>query len=1621
MSKPQRIGSVLVSFGLLTVLILILGLSVSGTFRASAQVMKVAPPGATAKEPEESTTGMTLEVSNRYKNVLREVEKFIRENEKTTDPKAWEEPLERLQEMLSQPQDQLAEVRSTGTKQRAISFVSIRDRANQLLASLPPHARKIYESSDFGKKAANELKEAKLRGDPARVAKVAQEYLYTEAGVEALIVRATYHLSSDEPKMAALCFDNLLRRVSADQVNDWTLTKMAIAYYRDGRKDDGDRVWGLIEARADRQGGIRIGKDLVALDKVEQVLKGFAPDVRAALADYPYFRGGPGRTEQGLGGAPFLEGTWNVPTLSNKADVKNWTETAINTAVTNLENRGQPPLHAFFPVAVGKYLLYRTYDGVFAANLKKEGKAEWWHLTEGGVQQLMHEPTKRQFLQSWSQQYQQTGMFGAMFENSVIGTLSTDGTRAFFIDDLVLPPPNINNMMWMGNPGMQQQFGPLTEAVNRNTLKCVNLETGKLHWELGGKFDAGEFKDTFFLGAPLVLGGKLYLLNEKNSEARLVCLEPKDTHDKPVPPEVVWVQSLGTAQDKAQYDYHRRTHAVHIAYSEGILVVPTNAGAVYGIDLMDHSYKWVYPYREPGDAGAGGGAMPFKGGRFRGQPMPIVNPSSDWKASAPAVIDGKVVFTAPDSDALHCIDLRTGTPVWKTGRASDDLYFAGSFAGKALVVGKNYVRGIRLDNGQSAGKIDINGSACGQGAASENVYYLPVTKVGPAKQSGVLGIDMERFVAKPLNPSRKGEAPGNLIFYDGQVFSQTLKQVTAFPQVQYKLRMIAERIKNNPKDPVGLVELGELSLDKGDLKSAYDALHTAMENSPPVELLPKAKLKLYETLSEMLQRDFNGTEKLLDEYKALCVGAENPEERQRRTGEYLCLVGKGREDQGKLLEAFDAYMQFGALAGNKERIGSRDEQSTKARPDVWARGRIAAMLTKAKPDQRKPLEDKIATEWKTISDTKGNDVNALRHFVNLFGSAFPAGKQARLQLAERLIADSKDIHADELREAQLHLLFLANDTTEPQLAGQAVDALARLMLRKGLVDHAAFYYRKLGTEFPKVVIREEKTGAELYSEIATDPRFLPYLEDPRQSWNGKFKTNETFGNFEMRPTFALEGTGELLPFFQRHRFSVDVNSAMLRVVNQQTNQEVWKSTQLPSLQYLNLLQNAGQQAPRTTYTALGHIAVINLGHMVYGIDPVDQKKLWEFNLYDPEHNPANPNQANPMQVAPDGNGHLVLLYNDNYKHILGQTGVVSPGYVCLQTRFGLYALDPAKGSVLWTKSDITGQAVLIGDDRHIYAVEIDDHGQPTSCQAIRVEDGVSVPVADFAAAYKNRLRIIGHTILAQEKLAENKVGLRLYDISTGKDVWSQEFPAGSHVLQGEDSVAAGAVSPDGQVSLLDLKTGKPLFKTSVSKADVDKLQNAHLLSDRDTYYLLLNKPNDGKLVQGVWTNIYHGMQSLPLNGTVHAFEADSGKLRWRIEVANQQIVLEQFKDLPMLLFTARVNKFQNVGAGGFGVQQQVAAVLAIHKQTGKRLYDKELPSNGQTFHMITADQKAGAVEMISFQFKIRFALENPNGEPMGNAQPAPGGDTGLAKEVEQVAQPVAQPVRVRPVLKVIRD
>ena len=615
-----------------------------------------------------------------------------------------------------------------------------------------------------------------------------------------------------------------------------------------------------------------------------------------------------------------------------------------------------------------------------------------------------------------------------------------------------MPQPNVNNGMGFpgGIPNPSGLGQDLENAVAHNRLYALSLSrSGALSWALG-EDEKDPLRDHYFLGPPLPLAGKLYVLADKQQEIRLICLDPntRDPGTTYTKPTILSTQTLGMTQEKMQDDPLRRTWAAHLAYGEGILVCPTNAGAVFGVNLLENSLVWAYPYRDKSDAAAQPGMVNGRLGRqwppagFQigpdGQLHPILNTQNNqWKVTAPVISDGKVVFTAPDARSVHCINLRDGSPVWKRPKLDDDLYLGNVYNGKVLIVGKKNVRALSLSTGETLWTLET-GLPSGQGIGSDNVYYLPLSQAAKSKEAANCrhrhGPGQDRLQQQGSASERRRARQPALRRGQGhlrhRLGSKDEGEVVAYPQLKVKIAEMDDRIAKNPNDPNALTERGELRLDKGDLSGAIDDLSTALKNNPAKELRDKARAKLYDTLTVYIADHFDDAEKYLEDYEELCKidldGVPNSErgkleaEQRRRRSTYLWLVGKGREEQGRLVEAFEKYQQFAKEAGKQsELVPAVDDRQVKAAPDVWSRGRILAMMNNAKPENRLPLEKLIADKWSKLRQT--NDLKELRAFVRMFGAVSDAGKEARLELVERLMEQKDSGEEHPLLEAELEL------------------------------------------------------------------------------------------------------------------------------------------------------------------------------------------------------------------------------------------------------------------------------------------------------------------------------------------------------------------------------------------------------------------------------------------------------------------------------------------------------------------------------------------------------------------------------------------------------------------------
>jgi len=1632
-----------------TVAALLLGVLAPLTV-APAQLPPVQVPGLVPaeSEPKRTENGLfTIPEQRDAREQLRAVMDYLG---RTNTP--WDVVTGTAQRLLDAKSDSFYRVKDAKGENTG-AVVSVKSKVNQLLADLPKEGRQFYEQ-EFGPQATELLKKAVEKGyDRPTLNDLSQRLFQTKAGGQATLLLAGIDLEAGQYAEAAYGFQRLLDRPdAADLLTPRVLLKAAVAFRRSGDARQGESVaklWARLEKGFPRE-GLAVGRKNYTLDELKAELDRPADFGGGRATDrFVSMRfGNASHTGTGDGGTPFLDPLFTKPLLLRRDGASregaNWVAENLDGAFKRADpSKREVSLPGFFPVTTNGTIVYRGYDGVYAVasqeglvwqgKRRAAGELLWIAEADGGAQSIMGADDSA-VPKAWWRDHWAVRNPGVLFENALLGSLSHDGRLAYYVDDLAVPPPppmaNPNGGGGIPGQGQPQVVASGTKRgamQNYNKLVAVSLDTGKLVWTLGGpegvplKDDEEEktadtqllTENSFFLGPPLAVNGRLYVLYERKSQVKLACLDPARVVVAPAAPgsaalnrypELLWTQTLGDASTSLRVDTVRRVQPSYLAFADGVLVCPTNCGVVVGVDVSARRLLWARyygkssdPKAQPGAGGPGGMVRPNFNGGFP-QPKPIA--TDRWRAAAPIVAAGKVLVSAYDTDLLQCLDLRTGEELWRTDREQDDLYVGGVTGDRVLVVAKRSVRAYKLSGGDKGAKEVAwkklgTGATCGHGVLGrDGLFYLPMIGDADKRDSTepqVWAIDSADGAVKSRTAFRRkietGVDPrhvlGNLLFQDGQLFSQSAVELTSFPLIELKRREMAERLKANPNDPEGLFARGELALDGGDLRDAIASFKAAETFQPSEALRKRLRQKFYVAYTELLRNKFADGEPYLAEYAALCelpLDAEDPAERQRLLDEqlrrkalYLTILGRGREGQGRLGDAFDAYRAFASLGDNKQLVAIADEPNALTRPDVWARGRIDAMTRAAKdPAARKPLDDRVAKEWAELK--AANDLPRLRDFVRVFGAFTEAGSEAQLLLADRLLATNAE---DDQREAQSLLMQLWAAADTPSVAARAVDRLAALLRKRGMPEDAVGLAAQLGGRFADVVVRDGKTGAELYGELVTDKRALPHLDPGRVPPMGAYKVETAVAAARQSVAgFSLRPTGELFPLYRRFQIGLEQGGDgawLVRVTDRTTGEERCK---FPGLNPFSMAAaNTGRfdaQQPNFSNSKFaqvsGQLVLLTLGQYAYCFDLAEKRELWRHNLLGKALPPENP------QFTVEGDGDVVFQYSDGWQFRLARSAVLQQSYVALVTRDGLKALDPATGQELWVRTNLSPKAQIFGDGRHVFVVS------GGTVKVLRALDGTEVEgVPDFAAKVgkPGATTFLGRMVLGTE-YKDSTRSFSLYDPLSGKDVWRREFPGRPAVLRTADPEVAGVLNATGKFEAFDVRTGKTVATGQVDPGlVVGSVTNAAgsmlateplLLLDADRAYLVLSRPRDANNQN----RYYYGQQqallrTLPVNGALYAFDRRTGARLWSNADAmlNQSVVLDRFEELPVLVAAAPVidNATRNAQY----------RVVALDKRTGRLVHNYAYPHNGSEFANATRDAKGG-VEFSRFNDGLRLRV-----------------------------------------------
>lgn len=851
-------------------------------------------------------------------------------------------------------------------------------RIRILLGGLPDSALETYELQ-YGPLARKQMDQAALDRDWNKVSEVRRRFFHTFAGYDASVILSQRAMLLGHPLEAGLYLTDLFASDRAiAYLGDSVVVMYALASVASGQDLP---ATGVIERFERRPLQVTVMGENQQFASWEQLLEWaknqFVPSgsdeqrglPTAEIAGRPseafmMFGGDPSRNRIEGGQLPLSNERWRLSTTANPLQ-----ERTLRENVDELRTSGKLPPPSWVPLRVGDQLLMRTTERLVGVD-HQTGKRVWTYPWQLGVDELEEEVVSP--LNGMRQPLKRPSLVPQRVWNDMpYGQITSDGKQVYLLDELGQVESLMTNAMLMtrGVPRVQNPS---------NTLVALELATeGKLMWRLGnGGEESHPLANAFFLGPPLPVDGRLYVMAEISGDINLCCLDPRNG-------DQLWRQQLVTVESGGvQSDPIRRVAGAVPTYHEGVLICPTGDGAVVAIDLVDRMFRWGAKVER--------NAEMYRSINGTGRSLDSAKLMQRWHNGA-AIAQGATVLVTPvESDRLYGLDLLTGTRLFPEKNRVQMLYLAGIRNGNFLVVGTHQIRAFDLESGDmvwttSRDLVSVGQQISGLGVFGAYDYFVPTTTNEIIQLSLSDGtVRQRRETQYPL---------GNLISAAGQLVSQgptslavAFGQATLEPEVE-------RRLTKDPDDFDAIVRKSEILIQEGDLGSALEFLQRARQMRPDND---EVRMLSVSALLGRLRNAESVEDGLVEVLESLI-------DRPRQRVELIALqasaaiAAKDHQSAIKSLLALSALVASDSLLDSTD-LALEDDPSLKCSLDSWIAARANEVLNAAGSDEIPGINTLIASVSEKL--LTGSD-HLLTSTLDHFG-AFDGVNILRRELADRL-------------------------------------------------------------------------------------------------------------------------------------------------------------------------------------------------------------------------------------------------------------------------------------------------------------------------------------------------------------------------------------------------------------------------------------------------------------------------------------------------------------------------------------------------------------------------------------------------------------------------------------------
>lgn len=1408
---------------------------------------------------------------------------------------------------------------------------SVKTEAARLIRSLPQAGRTAYELQ-FRARAERFLADAIATDDSAAVVAVARRWFATPAGQRAATLAALEALESGQP-LAATAW---LERLSAgDAAIEPTIALMR-AWARDRAGDAAGAAAILERARAGGRGMALVAGREVAIsfppDRGLDWLRELGGSVGrpAGDAEWRQLRGDASRNAVTVASRPLLVPRYRVPLTRHPEESRR-----LDKLRREFADQGTVQWPAGSALAVGGTILAHAPLGLLAVDFAT-GKRIWLQTAPRAAAEVAEEGGREAPART--------------FDDFTSGGISSDGRLAFAVDT---HPAALAGRPLAGDPFMAAPREPAWQGGN--TLSAYEIAAGgKLAWRLpagageaGGR-DAGLAagaieSSSWFAGAPLVAGDRLYVLVEQGGELRLDVINAADGR-------VVWSQPLAELDEEhaitGRAAVARRLAGAAPALGDGVLVCPLGAGSVVAVDVANRTLLWAYDYaRTPRDADEAAllnGRLRGLGGGLRGAALADVQPGrprAGWCDDGPIIAASRVLLTPRDSDELHCLDLQDGGLIWKTPRASR-LQVAGVVDGRVVVVARDGVEALALDTGRRAWRhaFEPGVAPSGRGILTADRLFLPLDA------PEVVEIALEDGTVRGRSPARGGAVPGNLVAYRGEVISLGVDAIDVFHQAA----AVEARIETAAREPrmpsAQALWEAQLMLERGAVCAGLERLRDVVRTGdlqPPPDTLATA-------LAFALGRDFAAAVPLWRDF----LPAEGLTPASRAA---VRAVVDGSLKTGNLAEAWAAWRELfvrgrDVAAEPAADVGDPRCFVTEGR---WLRGRLERLWKLGDAPLRAEIDAALAVELSAASaaTTVGRE-RALERLAEVAG-AMPAGMAARERLAAAFAAllDAAAENDDALRTVAVRRDFLLIDLArfgDDRQRSAANEAIAAV--RRGLEPDAAADSAAAAAAWPlgRVEIRrstaDRTTADETRSRLVplgldeVADSFVPGLAAACDAQQGRLLFVDRFGRRLGEPV-AVHDSGRFgAPIFDQ----AGLGAAALG---------------------------------RTVFVrSAGGIAAVDLSgrgnRRLWGTSDVGRPGL-RFRM----PGPAIPrNGVVPLGmriVEPDAAPPPAAVWGRP----------VTAGLPVIAGR-SLTVHDPATGGVLWERHGLPPAADLLNDDDVVCVGTADGRRSVV----MSLVDGRLLHEIDLPDR-RRRLLTCGRHVLAigpiegpAEGGIADTVRLEVLDVADRSTTSLGEFAGGARACPFAPGMVA-VVEPAGGLTVIDLagqrvacRARLPAMPRDIDFVEVRPWED-RLLVCTGRREEPEEDENDRHAIAPLQQMLIAGVANQPMDFCVWAVDRGSGAVLWDVPatVARHCLLAGQPAGLPVLVFARQIQRNHDR-------EHTYLSVLCLDKRTGHAvLEDDRIPAQSHLLfgcdvvgdperHRITVREHGGDPQRIALEF-----------------------------------------------------